>query len=309
MTGPLLVGVDAGCVSLRDADLLIHRLVEVLDLPGDTVACTHLVGAQAPHVALSFAVSPTWCGPGSWRRVAHLAGELAIVELAAARRAAAAARVGTDPVGGPLARHTPRVGPPIGESRETTVRTGAIGAGGWSAGHVPRGTGQAAGTAVIDGAAAGTAITDGRAGGFGGSGSPGATVGLAVEFLRVGALVAGPVGLACGTERIGPPELADGAAQAVADHANRQGGRAVVYPGVSRLRGTVLVETVLGQTAVGRVVAPAGQAEPRRSDLLRTRNHVRPVWRDGVLTLFAAAERGRVFTPFEVPHVVTVSGW
>ncbi len=287
MTGPLIVGVDAGCASLRDADLLIHRLVEVLDLPGDTVACTHLVGVQAPHVALSLAVSPTWCGPGSWRRVAHLAGELAIVELAAARRAAAAARVGSDPVGGPLARHAPRVGPPIEGSRAATVRMGGIGAGGWSAGHALRGTGQAAGTAVIDAAAAG----------------------IAVEFLRVGALVAGPVGLACGVERIGPPELADGAAQAAADHADRQGGRAVVYPGVGRLRGTVLVETVLGQTAVGRVVAPAGQAEPRRSDLLRTRNHVRPVWRDGVLTLFAAAERGRVFTPFEVPHAVTVSGW
>ncbi|WP_261576041.1 hypothetical protein, partial [Frankia gtarii] len=225
MTGPLIVGVDAGCACLRDADLLIHRLIEVLDLPGDTVACTHLVGAQAPHVALSFAVSPTWYGPGNWRRVAHLAGELAIVELAAARRAAAAARVGTDPVGGSLARHTPRVGPPIGESRAATARTGNIGAGGWSAGHALRGTGQIAGTAVIDGTAAGNAIISGRAGGFGGSSSPGATVGLAVEFLRVGALVAGPVGLACGAERIGPPELADGAAQAVADHANRQGGR------------------------------------------------------------------------------------
>ncbi|KJE23474.1 hypothetical protein FF36_02180 [Frankia torreyi] len=258
MTGSLIVGVDAGCASLHDADLLIHRLVELLDLPGDTVACTHLVDAHRVHVALSFALPPTWREPGSWRRVAHLAGELAIVELAAARRAAAAALVGADPVGG----H------PIG--------------GHLVAGHL--------------------------VGGLDSAGAPGAVAGPMVEFLGIGALVSGPVGLACGAERIGPPELADGAAQAVADHAGRQGGRAVVYPGVGRLRGTVLVETVLGQTAVGRVVVPTGQAEPRRSDLLRTRNHVRPVWRDGVLTLVAAAERGRVFTPSEVPHPTPVGG-
>ncbi|WP_055752177.1 hypothetical protein [Frankia sp. AvcI1] len=298
MTGSLIVGVDAGCTSLRDADLLIHRLVEALDLPGDTVACTHLVGADNAHVALSFALPPTWRDPGSWRRVAHLAGELAIVELAAARRAAAATLVGAGPVGAEL------VG--AGLAGPGPVGPGPVGAG--PAGAGPAETGLV-GASPVGGHLLGGYLVGGyRAGGLDGAAAPGASTGSMVEFLAVGALVTGPVGLACGAERIGPPELADGAAQAVADHAGRQGGRAVVYPGVGRLRGTVLVETVLGQTAVGRVVVPTGQAEPRRSDLLRTRNHVRPVWRDGVLTLVAAAERGRVFTPSEVPHPSPVGG-
>ncbi len=283
MTGSLIVGVDAGCASLHDADLLIHRLVELLDLPGDTVACTHLVDAHRVHVALSFALPPTWREPGSWRRVAHLAGELAIVELAAARRAAAAALVGTGPVG-----------------------TGSVGLGSVGLGLAGA---DLVGADPVGGHPIGGHLVAGHlVGGLDSAGAPGAVAGPMVEFLGIGALVSGPVGLACGAERIGPPELADGAAQAVADHAGRQGGRAVVYPGVGRLRGTVLVETVLGQTAVGRVVVPTGQAEPRRSDLLRTRNHVRPVWRDGVLTLVAAAERGRVFTPSEVPHPTPVGG-
>ncbi|MCM3882269.1 hypothetical protein [Frankia sp. R82] len=226
MSGPLIVGVDAGCVTLHDADLLVHRLVEALELPADTVACTHTVGAGTGHVALSFALPVGWRDQAAWRRVAYLAGDLAAAELTAARRAAAG---------------------------------------------LGRGTGAAAADLALTG------------------------------FVEVEALIYGPVGVATAAERIGPPVLADGAAQAVADHTERQGGRAVVYPGVSRLRGTVSVETVLGQTAVGRVVAPVGQAAPRRSDLLRTRNHVRPVWRDGVLTLHAAAERGRVFAPSEVP--------
>ncbi|MCK9896702.1 hypothetical protein [Frankia sp. AgB32] len=213
---PLIVGVDAGSATLRDADGLVQYLVETLALPADTVACTHLVDVGSPHVALSFALPPAWRDPQSWGRVARLAGDLAAASLRAAR--------------------------------------------------------------------------------------PEALVGL----VDLGAPLAGPVGVAAGAERIGPAALADGAARAVADHAGRHGGRAVVYPGVGRLRGTVPVETVLGQTAVGRVVASAGQAAPRRSDLLRTRDHVRPVWRDGVLTLHTAAERGRVFAPAEVPPVAGV---
>ncbi|WP_250641299.1 hypothetical protein [Frankia sp. AiPa1] len=227
MSGPLIVGVDAGCTTLRDADLLVHRLVELLALPADTVACTHDVGVGAGHVALSFALPASWWDRASWRRVAYLAGDLAAAELTAARRAAA-------------------------------------------------GLGYGSATAVTDLALSG--------------------------FIEAEALIAGPVGVAAGAEAVGPPELADSAAQAVVDHSGRQAGRAVVYPGVGRLRGTVSVETVLGQTAVGRVVVPVGQAAPRHSDLLRTRNHVRPVWHDGVLTLHAAVERGRVFTPSEVPH-------
>jgi hypothetical protein len=226
MSDPVIVGVDAGCATLGEADLLIQRIVESFALPPDTVACTHAVGVERIHVALSFALPPTWREQQSWRRVAQVAGDLAIARLAAARA------------------HRDGDGVAVG---------------------------------------AGTALA---------------------RFGDVRALVAGPVGVATETESIGPPELAAGAAQAVAAHADRRGGRAVVYPGVGRLRGTVRVETVLGQTAVGQVVAPAGQNAPRGGDLLRTRDHVRPVWQDGVLTLLADAdtERGRVFVPSEVPQ-------
>ncbi|MFD0503189.1 hypothetical protein ACFQ0G_10245 [Streptomyces chiangmaiensis] len=38
-----VLGVDAGTATLRQADHLIHDLVDRLDLPPGTIACTHLI--------------------------------------------------------------------------------------------------------------------------------------------------------------------------------------------------------------------------------------------------------------------------
>ncbi|MFI9382051.1 hypothetical protein [Kutzneria sp. NPDC052558] len=49
-----LFGVDTGSRSLREADHLIHDLVDRLRLP--VVACTHLIRGAHPHVAVSLDV-------------------------------------------------------------------------------------------------------------------------------------------------------------------------------------------------------------------------------------------------------------
>ncbi|HEV7907684.1 MAG TPA: hypothetical protein VGP03_06060 [Pseudonocardiaceae bacterium] len=176
-------GVDAGSPSLREADHLIHELVDRLGLPAGTVACTHLIRTGRPHVAISFDVPG-----GSWRD--------AVAEFAVER-------------------------------------------------------------------SAGAALDD---------------------------------------RRTGPDDLASAAAVAAAEHASRTGGRAVVYPGVDGLTGTVAVADVLSSSAVGRLVMLGGQAgEATGHDLLVTRDHVRPEWRDGVLTLATMPTGAGSVTPFEVP--------
>jgi hypothetical protein len=179
-------GVDVGSPSLREADHLIHELVDRFGLPAGTVACTHLIRTGRPHVAISFDVP----GGSWWDVVAGFAAE----------RSAGAARAALD------------------------------------------------------------------------------------------------------DRRTGPNDLASAAAVAAAEHASRTGGRAVVYPGVGGLIGTVAVADVLSGSAVERLVMLGGQAgEGTGHDRLVTRDHVRPEWRDGVLTLATMPAAAGSVTPFEVP--------
>jgi hypothetical protein len=109
-------------------------------------------------------------------------------------------------------------------------------------------------------------------------------------------------GVTAGPRRLGPAELADAAAEAEAQHTARQAGRAVIYPGVTALAGTVTFGEVLAVSAITRVIVIGGEGEPGERDRLLTRDHVRPEWRDGALTLaITAVERG-LFAPFEVPN-------
>ncbi|MFD5625148.1 hypothetical protein [Streptomyces sp. NPDC127072] len=78
-------------------------------------------------------------------------------------------------------------------------------------------------------------------------------------------------------------------------------GRAVLYPGVAELTGTVTVAELLSGSAIDRV-AVLGSAEPPAPELvLVTRDHVRPQWCDGELVLTAMPARGGTLVPFEVP--------
>jgi hypothetical protein len=96
--------------------------------------------------------------------------------------------------------------------------------------------------------------------------------------------------------------LTAGAAEAVAAHTARTSGRAVVYPGVDALTGTVTVGAILAGSAIDEVVVLAGAEPPGLDDLVQTRDHVRPEWRAGRLTLTVTPVAPGVFAPFEVPN-------
>jgi hypothetical protein len=99
------------------------------------------------------------------------------------------------------------------------------------------------------------------------------------------------------------PIAAEVAARVAALHESRQGGRAVVYPGVDALVGTLPVAELLALSAIQEVrVLGAPSPEPDPQTLIDTRDFVRPQYADGRLVLMAMpAPEGRI-APFEVPN-------
>jgi len=93
------------------------------------------------------------------------------------------------------------------------------------------------------------------------------------------------------------PAAADGAAH----HAARSSGRAVHFPGVERLVGTLAVDRVLALSDVAAVHVLGGTGEPDREVLVVTRNHVRPTYDGGRLMLAAEWAAGGTLVPFETP--------
>ncbi|MEU6207760.1 hypothetical protein ABZ814_29735 [Micromonospora musae] len=98
-----------------------------------------------------------------------------------------------------------------------------------------------------------------------------------------------------------PLELREAAERAAAEHTARRSGRAVRYPGVDRMVGTLTVGEMLAGSAIERVVVlGSATAEP---DLpLDTRDFVRPEWRNGELVLVAMPHHTGGLAPFEVPN-------
>jgi hypothetical protein len=85
-------------------------------------------------------------------------------------------------------------------------------------------------------------------------------------------------------------------AEAVAQHT--VSGRAVLFPGVESLVGTLSVAEVLALSAIERVeVLGSGPADP--ATLIDTGDFVRPQWRAGVLTLTTTPASGGRLVPFE----------
>lgn len=115
---------------------------------------------------------------------------------------------------------------------------------------------------------------------------------VAVSLAAEGSAVAGLPGT--------PPELDEAAAHAAAEHAARRSGRAVLYPGVERLVGTLTVGEVTALSAIERVTRLGG-SPPEAETVLETRDFVRPHWQDGVLTLVTMPVAGGRVAPFEVP--------
>jgi hypothetical protein len=78
-------------------------------------------------------------------------------------------------------------------------------------------------------------------------------------------------------------------------------GRAVLYPGMSQLTGTLTVAEVVSASAIDRVEVLGAPGETAPEQRLLTRDFVRPQWRDGELILTAMPAAGGVLVPFEVP--------
>jgi hypothetical protein len=76
------------------------------------------------------------------------------------------------------------------------------------------------------------------------------------------------------------------------------GGRAVRFPGVDELVGTLPVGEVPARSAIDRVeVLGGGPADPET--LLETDGFVRPMWRAGELVLVVTPAAGGRLVPFE----------
>ncbi|WP_163506359.1 hypothetical protein [Fodinicola acaciae] len=79
------------------------------------------------------------------------------------------------------------------------------------------------------------------------------------------------------------------------------GGRAVRFPGVEALTGTLTVADLLEKSAIDQVRVIGG-APATPETLVDTRDFVRPLWMDGVLTLVCTPAAGGRIAPFEVPN-------
>ena len=97
------------------------------------------------------------------------------------------------------------------------------------------------------------------------------------------------------------PDLRAAADEAAARHRDRVSGRAVVFPGVAALTGTLSAAEILEVSAIERVaVLGGGEAAP--DTVIETRDFVRPLFRSGRLELVLVPVAGGRFAPFEVPH-------
>ncbi|MFF5480290.1 hypothetical protein ACFY5C_23530 [Streptomyces sp. NPDC012935] len=78
-------------------------------------------------------------------------------------------------------------------------------------------------------------------------------------------------------------------------------GRAVLYPGVTALTGTLTIADVLSRSAIDRVTVLGTPGRPAPDTLLMTGDHMRPTWQGTELVLTAMPAVGGTLVPFEVP--------
>ncbi|MGI5289555.1 hypothetical protein ACQEVF_40310 [Nonomuraea polychroma] len=123
---------------------------------------------------------------------------------------------------------------------------------------------------------------------------------VAESVAAAGAESIADVSWVLGDRRAGP--LAGGAELAAAEHEARRGGRVVAYPGRDLLTGTVSVGELLGGSAIERVMVLASPDPPGDDVMVVTADHVRPVWRDGLMTLLTMPAAGGRIAPAEVPN-------
>ncbi|MEU3094464.1 hypothetical protein ABZ690_06480 [Streptomyces sp. NPDC006967] len=78
-------------------------------------------------------------------------------------------------------------------------------------------------------------------------------------------------------------------------------GRAVLYPGVRALTGTMTVAELLAGSAIARVTVLGTPGPPDPETRVVTRDHVRPQWQRDELVLAATPALGGTLVPFEAP--------
>ncbi|GAA0475539.1 hypothetical protein Ade02nite_41690 [Paractinoplanes deccanensis] len=91
-----------------------------------------------------------------------------------------------------------------------------------------------------------------------------------------------------------PPELAAAAESALSG----KFGRAVIFPGAAGLTGKLTVAEVVASTAIDKVEV-LGSGAAADTDILDTRDFVRPQYRNGDLVLTTTPAAGGVLVPFE----------
>jgi len=100
-----------------------------------------------------------------------------------------------------------------------------------------------------------------------------------------------------------PDGLAAAAALAREEHLSGQGGRAFAYPGRDACVGVLSVAELLSRSAIERVTVMGG-APASPDTLVETRDHVRPLWMAGKLTLVTLPHSGGRIAPFEMPEEI-----
>lgn len=99
----------------------------------------------------------------------------------------------------------------------------------------------------------------------------------------------------------------DGLRLATAEAFARNGGRCVRFPGWDGIVGSQTVADVLGSSAIDRLEVLGGKAADP-SDVLHSRDFVRPLWRRGVLVLPVLPSGAGAVAPFEVPNPTPCCG-
>jgi hypothetical protein len=117
-----------------------------------------------------------------------------------------------------------------------------------------------------------------------------------------------PIGIAGAGRENGPQELVAGAAVAAGRHAARTSGRAVVYPGVHRLTGRTTALALIAMSEINRIVVLPGRTSPPPPTVIVTRDHVRPEWTNGLLTLVTTPAGPDILSPFELPDPTPCCG-
>ncbi|NJC67165.1 hypothetical protein HC028_22070 [Planosporangium flavigriseum] len=101
-----------------------------------------------------------------------------------------------------------------------------------------------------------------------------------------------------------PPEAqqhTEGARTAAAEHGARGAGRAVHYPGIDLLTGSLTVAEAIERSAIERIVMIGGADAPLDT-VLHTLDYVRPMWKDGKLALVTRPGPEGSLVPFELQN-------